>query len=213
MTNRACEKDEGRTAPRGWPRRRGPRWRAAVLAGALLLSAGCGRQNRVWQAGAGGELPDQEVSDFALTETEQGTPSWKLYARYAATYSARNLVVARSIRVDFFDEKGNKSSELTAREGEIQQQSRDMTARGNVVLQAVEGTRMSTEELRFLNKEQKIISPPTQLVRVEREGNVLTGKGFESDPNLKHFEFKSDVKAVVRTQSAGGRIDRKGGGH
>src|SRR5258706_14772121 len=213
MTNRACEKDEGRTAPRGWPRRRGPRWRAAVLAGALLLSGGCGRQNRVWQAGAGGELPDQEVSDFALTETEQGTPSWKLYARYAATYSARNLVVARSIRVDFFDEKGNKSSELTAREGEIQQQSRDMTARGNVVLQSAQGTRMSTEELRFLNREQKIISPPTQQVRVEREGNGLTGYGVESDPNLKHFEFKSNVKAVVRSQSGGVIRDRKTGGH
>ena len=186
----------------------------AVLAGGLVMIAlGCGRQNRVWPAEASGELPDQEVSDFALTETEQGTPSWKLYARYAATYSARNLVVARSIRVDFFDEKGNKSSELTAREGEIQQQSRDMTARGNVVLQAVEGTRMSTEELRFLNKEQKIISPPTQQVRVEREGNVLTGYGFESDPNLKHFEFKSNVKAVVRSQSGGVIRDRKTGGH
>jgi LPS export ABC transporter protein LptC len=178
-----------------------------------MILSGCGRQNRVWPAGASGELPDQEVSDFALTETEQGTPSWKLYARYAATYSARNLVVARSIRVDFYDEKGNKSSELTAREGEIQQQSRDMTARGNVVLQAVEGTRMSTEELKFLNKEQKIISPPTQEVRVEREGNVLTGYGFESDPNLRHWEFKSNVKAVVRGGSGGAILDRKAGGH
>jgi LPS export ABC transporter protein LptC len=212
--NRASETHRGRTAPSSWPRRGSLRFVGAVLAGGLVMIAlGCGRQNRVWPAGASGELPDQEVSDFALTETEQGTPSWKLYARYAATYSARNLVVARSIRVDFYDEKGNKSSELTAREGEIQQQSRDMTARGNVVLQAVEGTRMSTEELRFLNKEQKIISPPTQQVRVEREGNVLTGYGFESDPNLKHFEFKSNVKAVVRSQSGGVIRDRKTGGH
>jgi LPS export ABC transporter protein LptC len=127
-------------------------------------------------------------------------------------YDARNIIVAQAVRVDFYDEQGKKTSELSAREGEIDRMSRDMTARGNVVLQAVEGTRMSTEELRFLNKQQKIVAPPTQLVRVEREGNVLTGRGFESDPNLKHFEFKSDVKAVVRTQS-GGRIDSKGGGH
>ena len=214
MLNRAFETNRERPALR-WRPRWGSLWlRGALLAGALvMIVTGCGRQNRVWPAGASGELPDQEVSDFALTETEQGTPSWKLYARYAATYSARNLVVARSIRVDFYDEKGVKSSELTAREGEIQQQSRDMTARGNVVLQAVEGTRMSTEELRFLNKEQKITSPPTQQVRVERDGNVLTGYGFESDPNLKHFEFKSNVKAVVRTQSGGGILDRKAGAH
>jgi len=193
------------------PRRGGPGAWGLLLSGVLIVLAGCGRQNRVWSASTNGELPDQEVSDFALTETEQGTPSWKLYARYAATYNARNLVVARSIRVDFFDEKGQKSSELTANEGEIQQQSRDMTARGNVVLQATEGTRMSTEELHFLNKEQKITAPPTQQVRVERAGDVLTGYGFESDPNLRHFEFKSNVKAVVRTGS-GGLLEHKGGG-
>jgi len=70
---------------------------------------------------------------------------------------------------------------------------------------------MSTEELHFLNKEQKITAPPTQQVRVERAGDVLTGYGFESDPNLRHFEFKSNVKAVVRTGS-GGLLEHKGGG-
>ena len=166
------------------PRRGGPGAWGLLLSGVLIVLAGCGRQNRVWSASTNGELPDQEVSDFALTETEQGTPSWKLYARYAATYNARNLVVARSIRVDFFDEKGQKSSELTANEGEIQQQSRDMTARGNVVLQATEGTRMSTEELRFVNRTQK--------VRSEREVRVSLGRmpgvplGFERrDPTAR----------------------------
>ncbi len=200
-----------RSALRARPRRTAPRHWSFVLAGVLVVVLGCGRQNRVWQAGPSGELPDQEVSDFALTETEQGTPAWKLYAKYAATYSARNTVVARSIRVDFFDEKGQKSSELTANEGEIQQQSRNMTARGNVVLQTVEGTRMSTQELHFLNKEQRILSPVTQQVRVERGGDVLTGYGFESDPNLRHFEFKSNVKAVVRGQTGQGILDHKGG--
>jgi len=184
---------------------------AAVLAGLVVAAGGCGRQNRVWSTGAIGELPDQEVSDFALTETEQGTPSWKLYARYAATYNARNLVVARAVRVDFFDQQGRKSSELSAREGEIQKSTRDMTARGDVVLQSVEGTRMSTEELRFRNRDQKIIAPASQMVRVERGGDLLTGYGFESDPNLKHFEFKSNVKAVVRSSTGGGILNSRGG--
>lgn len=194
--------------------RRLPSWGPAGLLACCLLGlvAGCGRQNRVAPAQSGVELPDQEVSDFALTETDEGKPQWKLYARYAATYNARNVVVARSIRVDFFDEKGTKSSELTAREGEIQQQTRDMTARGNVVLQTTEGTRMSTEELHFLNKRQKVVSPDDQMVRVERNGDVLTGYGFESDPDLRHYEFKSKVQAVVRTKS-GAILEPHGGGH
>ena len=176
----------------------------------LLLAAGCGSERSSVPSRAAGELPDQEVSDFALTETDQGAPQWKLYSRYAATYNIRNVIVARAVRVDFFDEQGAQSSELTAREGEIQLQTRDMTARGNVVLQTREGTRMSTQEIRFLNREQRIVSPLEQRVRVEREGDVLTGYGFESDPGLKHFEFKRKVQATVQTRSGGGVSERKG---
>jgi LPS export ABC transporter protein LptC len=146
-------------------------------------------------------LPDQEVSDFVVTETDAGNPQWTLYARSAAMYNARNAIVARGVRVDFFDDKGQRSSTLTAREGELNQQRHDMVARGNVVLQTTEGTRMSTEELQFVNDHQRIVSD--RFVRVERAGDVLTGIGFESDPNLEHFEFKRQVRATVRTRSGG----------
>lgn len=172
---------------------------AAVMVWVPLLLSGCGRQRSAGPVGSAGELPDQEVRNFVLTETDQGSLVWKLYARYAAMYDARNSIVARGVRVDFYDAEGKKTSELSAREGEIDRMTRDMTARGNVVLQASEGTRMSTEELRFLNQTQKIRSDLS--VRVERAGDVLTGVGFESDPELKHFEFKSKVEAQVRTRS------------
>ncbi len=170
---------------------------------AAALATGCGSRHSPSGAAASGELPDQEVSDFVLTETDQGTPAWRLFARYAATYSARNLITARGVRVDFFDREGKGTSTLTAREGEIHQTTRDMTARGNVVLKSAEGTRMSTEEMHFTNQNQRILVPVDRLVRVERAGDVLTGYGFESDPELRHFEFKRDVSALVRTRSGG----------
>ncbi len=182
-----------------------------VLLSLLLGLAGCGTNRAASPSPASGEMPDQEVSDFVLTETDQGTPVWKLYSRYAATYNARNLIIARNVRVDFFDEQGAPSSELTAREGEIQLQTHDMTARGHVVLQTREGTRMSTEEMHFLNAQQLIVSPIEQIVRVERAGDVLTGYGFQSDPDLKHFEFKQKVQATVRTRSGGDIVERPGG--
>ncbi len=170
---------------------------AMVLA--VLGTAGCNRLPKASVVGTSGEMPDQEVTDFVLTETDAGHPQWTLYAKYAATYTARNVVVARDIRVDFFDEEGKRSSELNAREGEIQQLTRDMTARGNVVLTTTEGTRMTTEELHFSNGQQLITSD--RRVRVERDGDALTGVGFSSDPQLKHFEFRSSVNATVRSKS------------
>jgi len=183
--------------------------RAALVAGLVLLVclgaalAGCGRRRAVGPAGSSGELPDQEVSDFALTETDEGRPLWKLYATYAATYNARNAVIAHGVRVDFYDAEGKRSSVLTAREGDLNQRTHNMTARSNVVIQTEEGTRLSTEELQFLNREQKIVVPARQLVRVERTGDVLTGYGFESDPDLRHYEFKRQVQATVRPRPGG----------
>jgi hypothetical protein len=80
-----------------------------------------------------------------------------------------------------------------------------------VVLQTREGTRMSTQEMHFLNRQQMIVSPLEQKVRVERAGDVLTGYGFESDPALKRFEFKRKVQATVQTRSGGDILERKSG--
>lgn len=183
------------------------RWHAVVLLGLCVAAAGCNGLPRANPTSSRGEMPDQEVTDFVLTETDAGHMQWTLYAKWAATYTARNVVIARDIRVDFFDDKGARSSELTAREGEIQQATRDMIARGNVVLVTTEGTRMTTEEMRFLNREQLISSD--RLVRVEREGDALEGVGFSSDPGLRHFEFRSQVNATVRSKP-GASLETRG---
>ena len=183
------------------PVRPRPIWALALLVcAAAVLVAGCSQRRPAGPAGAERELPDQEINDFALTETDAGKPLWKLNAQYAAEYSARNLFTARTVRVDFFDENGARSSVLTAREGEINGRTRDMVARGHVVLESTEGTRLSTEELRFLNHDQKILVPENQLVRVQRKNDVLTGYGFESDPDLRHYEIKRRVSATVRSR-------------
>jgi len=168
------------------------------LATALLglAAAGCSGGKNLSASGTSGVLPDSEVEDFTITETDSGRTQWTLFAKQAATFTARDLVTARTVRIDFFGADGRKSSELVAREGELYQRTRDMIARGQVVLQTTEGWRMSTEELTFSNSRNLILSD--RLVRVEKEGSVLEGVGFTSDPSLEHFEFREQVRATVR---------------
>ncbi|HXJ68433.1 MAG TPA: LPS export ABC transporter periplasmic protein LptC [Verrucomicrobiae bacterium] len=167
---------------------------ALGLLGTVL--AGCSGGKKLSASGTSGELPDNEVEQFYVTETDSGRAQWTMFAQHAATYQARDLVTVRGVRIDFFSDKGIKSSELVAREGELYQRSRDMVARGNVVLLTTEGWRMSTEEMHFLNSRRKITSD--KLVRVEKQGTVLEGVGFESDPNLEHFEFQHQIRATVQ---------------
>jgi LPS export ABC transporter protein LptC len=171
-------------------------WALLVLGLAGVGLNGCSGGKKLSASGTSGELPDGEVEDFSVTETDSGKPQWTLFAKHAATYQARDLVTARTLRIDFFDDKGVKSSELVAREGELYQRTRDMIARGNVVLLTTEGWRMSTDEMHFLNSHRKITSD--KLVRVEKEGTVLEGVGFESDPSLEHFEFRHQIRATVQ---------------
>jgi len=162
--------------------------------------AGCSGGKKVSASGDSGELPDSEVEDFTVTETDSGMTQWIMFAKRAATFTAKDLVTARTVRIDFFGDDGKKSSELVAIEGELYQRSRDMVARGKVVLQTVEGWTMRTEELRFSNSRNRILSD--KLVRVEKEGSVLEGVGFESDPQLQHFEFRDQVRALVQPGAA-----------
>jgi lipopolysaccharide export system protein LptC len=67
---------------------------------------------------------------------------------------------------------------------------------------------MTTDQLQFRNKIQRIQTD--SFVRVDRRGDVLTGYGFESDPQLKDFQFKRQVKATVHTRS-GGSVEQRGG--
>ena len=176
----------------------------AALALVLLAAplAGCAGEEPVFTTPRAANLPSQEVTDFSLRESDTGRPEWILESKYAATYSSRGLIVANDVTIDFYDSAGEKYSRLTAREGTVQQPQNDMEARGHVVVTTTDGVRIETESLRFLNRQGKIVSE--EFVRLERNGDVVTGIGFESDPSLEHFQIKRQVRATVQSSPGGG---------
>jgi LPS export ABC transporter protein LptC len=179
-----------------------------VLAGALglaalgltLASAGCHRRSAPVASSDLSRIPDQEARDFTLTESDAGTKNWTLRAAYAAMFNLEHKVDAKTVTIDFFDKEGALYSTLTADRGEIDQTTNDLEARGNVHVTTRNGVAMETDSLRFFNRTGKIVSDG--FVRVTRQGDVLTGIGFESDATLEHFKLRREVRAEVR--SAGG---------
>ena len=182
---------------------------SVLLAGLALAGSGCGSEEPVVSTPRAANLPSQEVTDFEMRESDTGRPEWILVAKYAATYSARGTIVARDVAIDFYDNAGKKYSRLTAREGTVQQPANDMEARGKVVVTTTDGVKIETESLRFLNRQRKIVSD--QFVRLERNGDVVTGIGFESDPSLEHFSILKEVRARVQSSPGGGlRFQERG---
>jgi LPS export ABC transporter protein LptC len=144
-------------------------------------------------------IPDQEARDFTLTESSEGKKSWTLWSSYAAMYNDRNLVDARTVRIDFFDREGKKNSTLTADQGLVFQRTNDLEARGKVRVTTESGVTLETDSLRWQNARGKIVSDA--FVRVTRHGDVVTGYGFESDATLEHFHLAREVRAEVQPQA------------
>ncbi len=148
------------------------------------------------------QMPDQEARDFTLTETSEGTKNWTLWASHASMYNAKNLVDARTIRIEFFDSKGKRYSTMVADQGLVDQRTNNLEAVGRVRIVTETGVHMETDSLHWINNTQKIISDA--FVKVTRNQDVVTGYGFESDPNLDHFHLKREVRAEVRDTGHGG---------
>lgn len=167
----------------------------------LLASqvAGCHKDTPSTPSGEEVRIPDQEARDFTLTESSEGRKSWTLWSSYAAMYNDRNLVDARTVRIDFFDREGKKNSTLTADQGIVFQRTNDLEARGKVRVTTESGVTLETDSLRWQNARGKIVSDA--FVRVTRNGDVVTGYGFESDATLEHFHLAREVRAEVQPQA------------
>jgi LPS export ABC transporter protein LptC len=172
----------------------------AGVVGLTLATSGCHRRSAPVASSDELRIPDQEARDFTLTESDAGRKNWTLRADYAAMFNREHKVDAKTVTIDFFDKEGALYSTLTADRGEIDQTTNDLEARGNVHVTTKNGVTMETDSLRFLNRTGRIVSDG--FVRVTRQGDVLTGIGFESDATLEHFRLRREVRAEVR--SAGG---------
>ncbi|HUP19905.1 MAG TPA: LPS export ABC transporter periplasmic protein LptC [Gemmatimonadota bacterium] len=145
--------------------------------------------------------PDQVVEDGEHIITVAGVKQAVLKAEQLYFYNESGKVIGDTIQVDFFDDGGAFVSMLTARTGEIDQQTQDMVARGDVFVRGTDAT-IRTEELYFDPAGDRIYSETdTEIVQ---QGNRIRGRGVESDPGLKRIRITGG-SAVLRSEPELGR--------
>jgi LPS export ABC transporter protein LptC len=134
------------------------------------------------------ELPDTESWDAVLHFTKEGKPVAVVQAGYIATYDKRRYkLLGDGVKVDFYDEEGIHKSVLTSQNARVIDDTQDMYAMGNVIVVSDEGAQLFTEELIWVNAEQKVISHVPVVLKTETE--TIYGDYFKSDPDLKEYEI------------------------
>jgi LPS export ABC transporter protein LptC len=139
---------------------------------------------------------DYRLKQVRLQETARDGSRWQLDAEYSETFEERNTTSMKkvTIKVDQAAKSATsaRSWTVTGDEGDLNQETKNVELRGNVVLVSSDGLRLETERLRWDAEAQRAWT--TEPVIIYRAGTVVRGTGFES----RVAEEASSVKGRVR---------------
>jgi len=146
------------------------------------------------------DYPDQESWDARMFFTKEGKRKAVLEAGYVAKYTDKKYTLIKDgLRVEFYDDEGMPKSVLTSNEGKVLDTSQDMIATGNVIVVAKNGSTLYTEELKWKNKEEQIISDVP--VKITTATDTIFGDTFVSDPDLVNYEITNTRGSSQKTIS------------
>lgn len=142
---------------------------------------------------------DQTMFGVQFFVTDAGLRRAEVKADTAYMFEENTRTELRAVKATFFQTAGDKDSDLTSKQGTYNSRLGSMEARGDVVVNSVAGRKLTTPHLRFDPTRNEISSDSTFELR-ERNGRILRGVGFISDPDL------NAVRVLKGFQSSGNKV-------
>ncbi len=135
---------------------------------------------------------DYRIKEVHLQEQTRDGSRWQLDAALAESFQGEGRTTMKkvTIRVD----QPTRSWTVTADEGDLVDNSKDVELRGNVVLITNDGLRLETARLRWAAAEQRAWTDDP--VTIYRPGAVVHGSGFESRAADETTAIKGRVRAT-----------------
>jgi LPS export ABC transporter protein LptC len=159
-----------------------------VIAGALLLAAGCTKIAPAPSEVPKGEPPQQEFYGAAITFFQDDKLSAVLKAGRIRKFERQSVVLLDSgVVADFYNSEGHHTSTLWADSGRTDEARKDMIAMGNVVTKSDSGQILETNILRWDNRTRHIRSDSK--VKLSTPTDTIYGIGFDSDEHLRNWNI------------------------
>ncbi len=148
--------------------------------------------------------PVQTKADYRIKEVhlqeERGATRWQVDAEYGEIFEAQGKTVMKKVTIRIAEP--SRQWTISGDEGEMFQETKDVSLRGNVVVVSSDGLRLETEQLNWAAKDQRAWTD--EAVTIQRTGVVAKGRGFES--RIK--EGATTLKGRVRATINGGSVAR-----
>jgi LPS export ABC transporter protein LptC len=136
---------------------------------------------------------DYRIKEIHLQEEGKNATRWQLDAEYGEMFEAQGKTALRKVQVRV--EEPARVWTVSADEGEMQRESKDVELRGRVVLTTSDGLRLETERLAWTAKEERAWTDAP--VTIYRGGVVVHGRGFESRVNEGATTIRGRLRAVL----------------
>ncbi|MGE5431063.1 MAG: LPS export ABC transporter periplasmic protein LptC [Syntrophomonadaceae bacterium] len=161
----------------------------AFLFTALTLSfAGCSEDKIKPPVLAGtnqGEIPSQESWNFKMMFTDEGKLKAVLISSHARVFGERKETLLDTVKIDFYNENGQKTSTLTSLKGKVDGITNNMFAIDSVVARNDSGTTLKTQELMWRSRDRKIVSD--KFVTITSPTEKIQGYGVVADQSLSNY--------------------------
>ena len=132
------------------------------------------------------ELPAQESWNSKIFFTDSGKTRAILYTGHLQVFSNRKeTILEDGVKVEFFNSLEVKTTTLTSKRGRVDEKTNDLYAIDSVVAVNDSGIVVKTDELKWRDKDRKIVSD--KFVTIESPDEHIEGYGFESDQHLRNY--------------------------
>jgi LPS export ABC transporter protein LptC len=143
---------------------------------------------------------DYRLKQVHLQEQGRDGSRWQLDAEYSETFEEQNKTTMKKVIVKVDQpskgDQGSRSWTVTGDEGDLNQETKNVELRGNVVLISSDGLRLETDRLRWDAEAQRAWTEDP--VVIYRAGAVVRGTGFESKVAEEISSIKGRVRATFK---------------
>lgn len=173
---------------------------------ALVLTLGCERETPPAPPAASPDRePRQVLGGMVLRQTSAKGLAWVLRARKGTSDESQDPVHLEGLVIEFYDGHDQVRSTLTSKRGQIDEKATVLEARDSVVVWTPAGDRLETEYLRWDPKRERVTTD--RAFKFRRGRDLLSGVGFEADPDLRAYEIQGGVHAVMRDAPPDSMLD------
>ena len=144
------------------------------------------------------ERPEMLFTDTTLMDSyDKGVLAWKLKTAYLERWSDKEVVFVRPVLVDIYDSLGERTAFLRADSGRMDLKFTYVYAYGHVYALTPKGASVRSDSL-IWNKKDNLVKTESYVRVVSEEGDVLQGRGFESDAHMDNWRILSNVTGIFQ---------------